>query len=74
MADCAIPFFKNGKFFQYYNSVKKFSEREIRNGERMISVFQKITQLNSNVIQQNTSAWLMHDATGKTRMMKFEDD
>ena len=50
MADCAIPFFKKGKFIQYYNSVRNFSEREIRNGERMIEVFKKITTLNSNVI------------------------
>jgi len=57
MANCAIPFFKRSKFIQYYNSVKQFSEREIRNGEKMIEVFEKITQLNSNVIQQNTSVW-----------------
>ena len=39
MANYAIPFFKRGKFIQYYNSVKQFSEREIRNGEKLIEVF-----------------------------------
>lgn len=57
MANCTIPFFKNGKFIQYYNSVKKFSEREIRNGEKMIEVFRKVTNLNANVIRQNNSVW-----------------
>ena len=58
----------------HYNSVKGFSEREIKNGEKLIEVFTKITQLNKNVIKQNDSVWQLHDALGKSRVTNFGNE
>jgi uncharacterized protein Usg len=35
----AIPFFKRGKFSQYYESIKNFSAKEVMNCQRQMSLF-----------------------------------
>lgn len=72
IAQCAIPFFKQGKFVQYYESVQTFSAKEIGNCEKQMSLFTQIVGLNSNLINRDMVRWEKRDMDESSRIISFD--
>ena len=68
-----IPFFKKQKFSLYFDNVKKFAERELHNGQRLLSLYENIAGLNSNLITLNETHWRILDMQENSRTFEFKN-
>ena len=73
LCKCVIPFFKKYKFAQYFDNVQKFAGRELHNGERLLTLYEKIAGLNSDLISLNETHWRILDMQENSRTFEFKN-
>lgn len=73
LAKAGIPFFQRSKFREFYKQVSQFSAREVNNNDKVLTLFQEILGLNTNLIKDNVTFWREREADDSSRIISFNE-
>lgn len=74
MTHQVIPYFKLIKFQKFFENVKAFAGRELQNSKQLLGLFEKINDLNTDLITLNETHWKILDMQPDSRVVEFRDE